>query len=456
MRLLYTMILLAMPPITQMLFTAYALDQVFRYEFRNRRAAYISTLAIGVLTATLIDVYRGFFATQIIDSDTFWDELFLMAGIVIHGIVMIILLNGKVWRRVIVVFMTSDIISSISTIFSGIRDQMFGFGSWTGESGKWMVFVVFGIAGNILECIFLFAIARIRRRSDNTPLPLPVIGIVMIVLQLFNGMVLDSGDPGEQPFDVGIVKVITLLLILLILLLFFYIRVTRKERDGLRDINRVNEELVETQARFFEESAKSDNEIRAIRHDMKNNIQVLMLLLEQGEYGKMREYLEEMGEGLLVADVSAHTGDTIADAIIADKKALASSHGLVLRSSGVISGVEISPVDMCKILANLLDNAIEAASVPELAELDPALRVIVLTFRKTDNFFMISVVNPCSAAPLIENGHIVTSKADRKDHGFGIRNIEAASFAYGGELVVTCEPKPYGFQFRAEVVIPVG
>ena len=109
---------------------------------------------------------------------------------------------------------------------------------------------------------------------------------------------------------------------------------------------------------------------------------------------------------------------------------------------------------MCKILANLLDNAIEAASVPELSELDDSLRAIELQFRKTDNFFMISVTNPCAVAPEIIDGKIKTSKKDHKNHGFGIHNIENAASGYGGQLTVSCEEKPYGFMFRAEVVFP--
>ena len=107
-----------------------------------------------------------------------------------------------------------------------------------------------------------------------------------------------------------------------------------------------------------------------------------------------------------------------------------------------------------QVIYNLLDNAIEAASVPELSEIGDSLRTIELQFRKTDNFFMISVTNPCAVAPEINDGKIQTSKKDRKNHGFGIHNIENAASGYGGELTVDCEEKPYGFLFRAEVVFP--
>ena len=178
-----------------------------------------------------------------------------------------------------------------------------------------------------------------------------------------------------------------------------------------------------------------------------------MLLLESKEYDKMREYLEEMSEGLAGTNVSSHTGDVIADAIIADKKKRAASEGIALNVTGAITGVEISPVNMCKMLGNLLDNAIEAASDPGLKDLASEFKVIDLQFKHTDNFFMISVTNPCVDHPKIKDGKIVTSKSDKKNHGFGISNIRSAAEDCGGELSVSCEEKPFGFLFRAEVII---
>ena len=81
------------------------------------------------------------------------------------------------------------------------------------------------------------------------------------------------------------------------------------------------------------------------------------------------------------------------------------------------------------------------------------IRIIELTFKKTENFFMISVANPCASPPSIEDGRIATSKADRKHHGFGLHNIESAAKECGGEFTVSCEEKAYGYQFLAEVII---
>ncbi len=449
MRDLYLAILLPIPPITMMLFTAYALDAVFRYEFRNKRAAYIFSLVMGILTGASCVICRLYLHQY----EMGLEDIALMAGLAIHAIVLMVMLRGKVWKRILAVFMTAEMISSFNTIFESIRSQFFVLVDWTGKDGIWIAFIIFGIVAMILEFIFLFVVARIRRKNDDTPLPLPVIAVTMIALQLFTGLFVEDDVEDAWASDINVIKIVTLFSALMIILLFFYIRVTRKERDGLKDINKINEELIESQTRFFEASAKADSEIRAMRHDMKNNIQVLMLLLEKKEYDRMQEYLQEMGDGLASSDVSSHTGDVIADAIIADKKERAQSAGAELKVSGVIKGVEISPVNMCKILGNLLDNAIEAVEDERLKDLPSDIKVITLDLKNTDNFFMISVTNPCAECPVIEDGMIISSKSDGKNHGFGLGNVRSAAEACGGEMSLSCEEKPYGNLFRAEVVM---
>lgn len=453
MRDIYLAIVLPIPPLMMMFFTAYALDSAFKYEYKNRRAAYIISIILGLLCGASIVIYKLRLEGKIIQSEVPWDEFILMGGLVIHGLILIALLRGKWWKRFLAVIITLDIISSIDSLFSNIQNQVFRLGEWTSDDRAWIIFIVYNIFVVILEFVFLYAISRLRSKNDNTPLPLLVMGIIMIVLQLVRGIVEGDGSESVWSSEIGVMKIVFLVTVLLIMMLFFYIRVTRKERDDLKDINKINEELIESQARFFEASAKADSVIRAMRHDMKNNIQVLMLLLEQKEYTKMQEYLEEMGSGLVVTDVSSHTGDVIADAIIAEKMKRAETAGIRLKVSGVINGVTISPVNMCKILGNLLDNAIEAASDERLKNLRSDIKVIDLSFKRTENFFMISVTNPCAVCPEIEDGKIVTSKSDRKNHGFGLQNIRSAAEDCGGELEISCEEKPFGYLFRAEVVM---
>ncbi|MBQ7275303.1 MAG: sensor histidine kinase [Clostridiales bacterium] len=430
--------------------TVYFIDEVLRYRLKHKKAIYIFafiTAALAGIFFTLVGGYYGEVKEAIIMTD--------MPMILLSLFMMIIIgfnIQEKWYKRIAVVFFSTSIITDLSTVFAGLREEINLIGVTDNHAVLSLRYLAYEVLVLVLEFLLFVAIARVRRKKDDVPLPLPVLIAMFFILTLFTSLL------PEDYSDTTILRSSSPTIIMLILsalvfvTLLFYVRVTRKERNDLAELNARNEEYIAAEAKYFELSAKADTQIRAMRHDMKNNVQVLMLLLENGDYDKMRDYLEEMGGNLTAADISAHTGSTIADAIIADKSRKASEAGAELVVSGVISGVEFTPVDMCKILANILDNAVEAVSDESLSELLPEFKKIELNFKKTDKFFMISVTNPCSTCPVIVDGQIQTDKSDKKNHGFGLKNVREAASVYGGEVELSCEEKSHVCVFRTEIL----
>ena len=430
--------------------TVYFIDEVLRYRLKHKKAIYIFafiTAALAGIFFTLVGGYYGEVKEAIIITD--------MPMILLSLFMMLIIgfnIQEKWYKRIAVVFFSTSIITDLSTVFAGLREEINLIGVTDNHAVLSLRYLAYEALVLVLEFLLFVAIARVRRKKDDVPLPLPVLIAMFFILTLFTSLL------PEDYSDTTILRSSSPSIIMLILsalvfvTLLFYVRVTRKERNDLAELNARNEEYIAAEAKYFELSAKADTQIRAMRHDMKNNVQVLMLLLENGDYDKMRDYLEEMGGNLTAADISAHTGSTIADAIIADKSRKASEAGAELVVSGVISGVEFTPVDMCKILANILDNAVEAVSDESLSELLPEFKKIELNFKKTDKFFMISVTNPCSTCPVIVDGQIQTDKSDKKNHGFGLKNVREAASVYGGEVELSCEEKSHVCVFRTEIL----
>ena len=69
--------------------------------------------------------------------------------------------------------------------------------------------------------------------------------------------------------------------------------------------------------------------------------------------------------------------------------------------------------------------------------------------------FMISMTNPCIDAPVYVGDTIISSKANKFEHGFGLKNAKEAALKYGGDMSVECLPKPYGHEFVTEFVFPI-
>ena len=198
--------------------------------------------------------------------------------------------------------------------------MIFGKYEWNGNLQVMIRETVYSLPAILVEFVLFYLIARMRKKRDDVPLPLSIIMGICLLLNIFTTFMPEPfSDDDILPVDRP-VRIVLMLSALAFVTLVFYIRVARKERDDLAEMNRINEELIESETRYFESTAEANNKIRAMKHDMKNNTQVLLLLLENREYDKMHEYLEEMGQNIVSADISAHTGNTVADAIISEKR----------------------------------------------------------------------------------------------------------------------------------------
>ena len=432
----------------------YFVDEVLKYRLKHLKMLYIISLVVGLI----LGIVLGTVDHNIFGDEVIFTDVIQTVNILIQFILLVINLKEKIWKRVILLFFALDILFSFNVMFTSLSSNLWNYiPDNLNISPKELIgvlFAMFILAITGLEFLFFRILAKVRKKNDNKPLPIPIVIAFSIIMTLLVNTTSEEILSEENSTNTLLTSIL-LLMSLAGIVAFFYVRSIRNERSDLKELNSVKEDLINEQTKYFEASAKADNDIRSMRHDMRNNTQVLLLLLENKEYDKMRDFLNEMGENLSSTNISSHTGNTIADAIIADKKNRASDKGLVLKTSGVITDVDFSPVDICKILSNLLDNAIEAASSDALKELDADLKTIDLQFKKTDTFFMITCSNPCDHCPEIENGRIVTTKKDKKSHGFGLNNIETASANYDGEMSITCEKKPYGSVVFTEIIFPI-
>lgn len=234
----------------------------------------------------------------------------------------------------------------------------------------------------------------------------------------------------------------------LLLIVFMVLAVRESESKYFQQKSLINEYYLETQKEHYEQQSEANQEIRRIRHDVKNHAYVMKELLRRKEYGELEEYLSEVTKEMEQADVSVHVGNEIADAILSEKKQKAEKLGIKIQVEGEMTGVSLSAVDTCTILANLLDNAIEAVAGLPKREEKP---VIELSFRKNQNFLLIEEKNPSRENIVVENGLIATTKKERGDHGFGLLNIREAAGKYDGECVITAKD---GY-FTLEIMLPL-
>lgn len=179
------------------------------------------------------------------------------------------------------------------------------------------------------------------------------------------------------------------------------------------------------------------NRTRAFRHDIKNHILLMNMLAEQENYDELKKYLRDMSGVIDESDYVRISGISAVDAILNEKMYEAQARSITTNFDVVnLDKNSVLPIDLCIILSNALDNAIEANA----GIADASQRFIRLKVHGNETFSVISVSNPVAGEPeKLGSGLFATTKDDKDSHGFGLKSIENTMNKYMGEMVAKCE-----------------
>ena len=201
-------------------------------------------------------------------------------------------------------------------------------------------------------------------------------------------------------------------------------------------------ELIET---HYAEVENMYNKMRGWRHDYRNHIQVMKAHAASGDLEAIRAYLDMLDTDLNTVDTVVKTGNAMADAILNSKISLAQSKGIAVRCDAHIPvALKMSELDLCCILGNLFDNAIEASlPLPE----DQRLIRVYMDMKGTQLY--ISFTNFTAAGKLPKAGkRFRSTKGD--GHGFGLVRIDHIIERLDGYLSRNSEDGA----FTTEILIP--
>ena len=209
-----------------------------------------------------------------------------------------------------------------------------------------------------------------------------------------------------------------------------------------KQIERYQRELIDT---HYQEVENMYKKMRGWRHDYRNHIQTMKVLAEKGDLEAIKEYLNKLDEDLATVDTVVKTGNAMADAILNSKISLAKSKGINVKvDAHVPVKLKMSELDLCVILGNLFDNAIEA-SLP-LPEENRLIRVYMV-MKNTQLY--ISFTNFTSTKKQVKTSNLFkTTKGD--GHGFGLIRIDSIIEKLDGYLSRNSEDGA----FTTEVLIP--
>jgi sensor histidine kinase regulating citrate/malate metabolism len=214
---------------------------------------------------------------------------------------------------------------------------------------------------------------------------------------------------------------------------------SRKQEKQLEEYQR---DLIET---HFQEVNAMYRQIRGWRHDYRNHIQTMKAYAADQNWDALVAYLNLLDTDLHTVDLAVKTGNAMTDAILNSKISLAKSKDIPLRAEASIPyELKIPELDLCVIIGNLLDNAIEASLT-----LPKEKRMIRLYMDMKGPQLYISCTNFFAGKkkPRI-HGRFATTKGH--GHGLGLVRMDDAVEKLGGYLTRNSEDGA----FTTEILLP--
>lgn len=202
------------------------------------------------------------------------------------------------------------------------------------------------------------------------------------------------------------------------------------------------QELIET---HYREVDNMYRQIRGWRHDYRNHIQTMKAYAAAGDLDAIKRYLDLLDEDLTTVDAVIKTGNPMTDAILNSKISLAKSKSIhVIADAHVPVKLKSSEIDLCCIIGNLFDNAIDASmKLPE----DRRVIRVYMDMRNTQLY--ISFTNFTAEKKLKKEGNLFRSTKG-EGHGFGLVRIDAIVERLNGYISRNSEDGA----FTTEILLP--
>lgn len=193
--------------------------------------------------------------------------------------------------------------------------------------------------------------------------------------------------------------------------------------------------------RYYAEVENMYTKMRGWRHDYRHHIQAMKVHAAKGELASIVSYLDMLDDDLTNVETVVKTGNRMADAILNSKLSLAAEREITVRTdTNIPVALSMSELDLCIVIGNLMDNAMEACM-----ELPAEKRLIRLYMEMKGNYLYLALTNTAGGK---KKQSFKTTKGS--GHGLGISRIDAIVKKYGGYVTRASEDEA----FSTEVLLP--
>lgn len=370
---------------------------------------------------------------------------FLKKYTIIKMLLMIVMIILAMWflyeisfiKTLILVFFIESIITITDYIVIMILAKNYGDITTLGGASSLIGRLILILSRLILFAI-LIVISRISSKKRNNVtadmsnkewiqfLIFPIFTICAVMLMVNSVMKSYHSD------IVPVYYIIAIGLIVLNLVVFHLISEILEHSRKMKEAQILRQQSI-GQVGLYNSMRENYNIQRQRTHEYKNQIVCMDMLMKKKDYSKFEDYIGNISDGLDAQLDMVDTNNDVVNAILNAKyyEAIKNDVLFVLKIND-LSDIKVSDEDIVTILSNLLDNAIEAAKQCNVGK-----RTVKIKLLSEDDVLTIAVSNTYKTEPMLtEDGYIRTTKNNKEEHGWGIRNIVATLEKYDAEYII--------------------
>lgn len=375
-----------------------------KYTGNRQKAAFVIVWIISFIQMTVTN--------YITDFETFGSYI----PMIIYACYAFLCLNGSTPLKIWFAILTHLIVTFTAILTNIFVCNIIGYDPYKMIT----VFNSTRVMGVIIAKIMQFYITRlILRNKYKNPISnyrwvaiiaIPVISVISLCALMKAALINNDISP----------YILTgmICIILANIMTYYFFTVMNKEYE-----NTIKAKLLEQQNDALKKSIADKDafvkEMKAVRHDIKNQLLTIMQYADEGKNNDIKEYVNVLTNNYLPNILNyINTNNAAFDAVINSKIAVCNQKNIFMEVNiKQDTNISIPPVEIAVLFGNLLDNAIDAAK-------DTNEKRITLDIQKNASYLIIFVSNSIKSSVLKDNKNLETSKPDKELHGIGIKSIK--------------------------------
>ena len=409
------------------LFQSAIVLQTIRAILKDKRTGKKANLAYILFVAVL------FLELSIVNFMVPFEGIGIIISILIIYIYSLLNLKGTFMQKMFWSIFVMLLIMGITTVVLSIEGCIIGKGYLNLVIQK----DLYRFVGVVVIQIVLFYLTRFmikRTKKDSTYslkwnewFVLLIIPVISIFTMSFVSLIIINIEEQLSPMQ-HIFSILSILGILMTNSLVYVLYVNMQKDHAKQLEYSILQQAFKSQEKSVEETKILYQSVRSIRHDLKQHFQVALTMLHSGKINEAVDYMEKYNDTVLDGiSNKVFCDNDVVNYIINSKSKICSDRHIKIYIYIANEIPEFSDLDLCVLLGNALDNAIEGVSGDGNNE-------IYLELRNVDNFFMISVKNTIINSVLEDNPNLISTKNEKEVHGLGILSMKEVVQKYNGSI----------------------